>query len=241
MDNKKNIAIVVGASGTLGTELINKYLDDNFLVYGISNKNNININHTKLIKDNYNLETEKEFNKLKLFLKNNVDEETKISLIYASGIYSKNKIEDFDEKILNIYLKIHVIGFIHLYLATLECLKKALVTNVILIGTNLLTRKNKESLYYVLSKGMQTQLVKSLAYEHGKYNILFNQISPGMFLSNMNKDTSKEKVVEFEKNIPIKRLCTKEEIAKFIVEFSKVNTCITGEEIIVDGGNTIGY
>ena len=62
-----------------------------------------------------------------------------------------------------------------------------------------------------------------------------------MFISNMNRDTSKEKIKMIENNIPIGRLGKASEIANHIFNFTDSNTLINGETIIMDGGNTIGY
>ena len=237
----KRIALIVGSSGSLGSELIKKYLDNDYTVYALYNSHKISIYNKKLMPLKYDLTVEKKFLELKKELKGHVNSDSQVSIIYAPGIYYKVDIENYNEEELFNNIKIIVTGFLNIYKSIFEYLKESKITNIVLIGSNLLERKNIGSLYYVLSKGMQTQLVKQLAYEHGKYNILFNQISPGMFISNMNSNMDNEKIEKIENNIPIKRIGTANEIANFIYEFTSTNTLITGEEIVMDGGNTIGY
>ncbi|MBR4177825.1 MAG: SDR family oxidoreductase [Bacilli bacterium] len=237
----KRIALIVGSSGSLGSELIKKYLDNDYTVYALYNSHKISIYNKKLMPLKYDLTVEKKFLELKKELKGHVNSDSQVSIIYAPGIYYKVDIENYNEEELFNNIKINVTGFLNIYKSIFEYLKESKITNIVLIGSNLLERKNIGSLYYVLSKGMQTQLVKQLAYEHGKYNILFNQISPGMFISNMNSNMDNEKIEKIENNIPIKRIGTANEIANFIYEFTSTNTLITGEEIVMDGGNTIGY
>ena len=236
---KKKIAIIVGASGSLGTELVDVYLKNKYHVIAISNTHDVK--RDNIMKFKYDLTKDNDYIELFNYLKKEINKSTKMDIIYTSGIYYKTDILDFDENKLNENIKVNVVGFINIYQRIFELLKKVQITNIILIGTNLLARKNMGSLYYVLSKGMQRELIKQLSYEHSKYNILFNQLSPGMFLSNMNDKTSLEKIKKIEKNIPLGRIGTKEEIANFIFQFASTNTLITGEEIIIDGGNTIGY
>ena len=238
---KKKIAIIVGASGSLGKELVKEYLKNNYQIIALSNKHDVRKTNLNIMNFKYDLIIEKDFQELYNYLLKEVNKSTKIDIVYAAGIYNKMTIEEFDEEKLNKNIKINVVGFINIYKVIFEILKKASITNVILLGTNLLSRKNMGSLYYVLSKGMAKELVKQLSYEHSNYNILFNLISPGLFLSNMNKNLSFEKINNIKENIPLKRIGTKEEIAKFICEFTSFNTLITGEEITIDGGNTIGY
>ena len=237
----EKISIVIGASGGLGNELIKKYIENNYYVYAVYNNHKVSIKNKNLETFKYNLISETNYLDLYNKIKENVNKNTQVSIVYAPGIYYKENIEDYDENKLIENIKINVSGFLNIYKKIYLFLQKAKITNVILIGSNLLKRKNTGSLYYVLSKGMQTQLIKQCAYEHGKYNILFNQLSPGIFLSNMNCNISKKKIQDIEKNIPIKRIGTSKEIANFIYEFTDKNTLINGEEIIMDGGNTIGY
>ena len=238
---KRKIAIIVGASGSLGTELVRTYLKNKYHVIAITNTHDVDVTSSNITRFKYNLVKEKDYTELVDVLEEEVNKNSEINIIYAPGVYYKVNIEDFDEKKLNENIKINVVGFIHIYKAIFNILKRVNITNVVLIGTNLLVRKNKGSLYYTLSKGMQRELVKQLSYEHSQYNILFNQISPGMFISHMNDKTPKEKIKEIEQNIPIKRLGTKEELALSIYHFASTNTLVTGEEILMDGGNTIGY
>lgn len=237
----KNIAIIIGASGTLGSELVSKYLDENNIVYAIYNSHELDINNDNLYKFKYDLLTEVDYKELKESLLNNTDKDTCISIVYTPGVHSKTYIEEYDEDEFIKSMRINTTGFIYIYKSIIEILKSANITNIVLIGTNLLSRKNKGGLYYVMSKGMQQELVKQVAYEYGEYNILINQLSPGMFLSNMNASIDTNKLKNIENNIPIKRIANKSELANFIVKFTTNNTIITGVEITMDGGNTIGY
>lgn len=237
----KNIAIVVGASGSLGYELTCEYLKNNYIVYAIYNSHEIDLESDNLYKFKYDLEKETEYIDLKNKLESESDSNTKISIVYAAGVHSRNYIENYDEEEYIKNMRINTTGFIYIFKNIVDTIKKVQSSNIVLIGTNLLSRKNRGGLYYVMSKGMQKELVKQIAYEYGEYNILINQLSPGMFLSNMNASMDKEKIKNIENNIPIKRIGNAKELANFIVNFTETNTLITGVEITLDGGNTIGY
>ena len=234
------IALVVGASGTLGSEITSELLNNNYIVYGIHNNLIPNINNRNFFSYKYDLNNEKNYEELikKLSSYGNV---ASFIFIYASGINSKCNIEEFDSHEFIKYLNINSLGFMNLYKNIFSFIKKCDITNIVLIGTNLLNRKNKGSIYYNLSKSLQEQIVKQVAYEHGIYNVLINQISPGIFISNMNSNIDEEKLNSIKNNIPLKRISTSKEIANFICKFCINNTYITGETILMDGGNTIGY
>lgn len=237
----KRIAIITGGSGSLGLELIKRYLDNNYIVYAIHNSNKINIENDNLFKYKYDLENEKEFTILIKDLKKKITDKSQISFIHASGIYSKSNIEDFDYEEFNKFINVNTISFLCLYSKLFNVIKKASLCNIVLISSNLTKRLNKGSMYYVLSKSMNNQIVKQIAYEHGSHNILANAIAPGMFISNMNKDYDKDKLKIIENNIPIKKLLTATDLANYIVNFTENNLYITGEIITIDGGNTLGY
>jgi 3-oxoacyl-[acyl-carrier protein] reductase len=103
-----------------------------------------------------------------------------------------------------------------------------------------LARKGR--LPYVISKHGLLGAVRTLAIELAKYNILTNAVSPGYINTKMTtKNNSPEKINELVQGIPQRRLGKPEEIAK-VVNFlvNDDNTYINGQDIVVDGGFSIG-
>lgn len=93
---------------------------------------------------------------------------------------------------------------------------------------------------YSLSKNAIVGLTKALAIEWADKNILVNAVSPGFTLTELTKNTNSEEQLEAIKNcIPIKRIANPDEIAKVVAFLcSDLNTYLTGQNIIVDGGYT---
>ena len=77
-----------------------------------------------------------------------------------------------------------------------------------------------------------------MAAELAKDNILVNTVSPGFTKTELTKRILGEKgIKEVETQIPLGRLATPEEIALTILFLaSDLNTYISGQDIVVDGG-----
>lgn len=117
---------------------------------------------------------------------------------------------------------------------------------------NLTSSSMKQSLdQLILSNTMRPGvlgLTKSLAQELGAYNILINAVGPGIIkterITELNKARAKatgESISDIEQQtiaqIPMQRLGTPEEFAKTIVFLaSSANSYITGQSLIIDGG-----
>ena len=91
---------------------------------------------------------------------------------------------------------------------------------------------------YSASKFGIRGLTQAMAAELAKDNILVNTVSPGFTKTELTKRILGEKCIkEVETQIPLGRLATPEEIALTILFLaSDLNTYISGQDIVVDGG-----
>lgn len=92
---------------------------------------------------------------------------------------------------------------------------------------------------YGASKGGVVQLTKALAVEFGKYNIMVNAISPGFTLTEMVKQTGRDRpdFLEGLDRIPLRRAAEPEDIANVVLFLASAESdYITGQVLIVDGG-----
>ncbi len=96
---------------------------------------------------------------------------------------------------------------------------------------------------YCASKGAIIQLTKALALEWAKYNINVNAVAPGYIYTDMSAqayDKSKELKDKILNVIPLKRVGRPEEVADLVVYLaSKAADFITGETVVIDGGQII--
>jgi 3-oxoacyl-[acyl-carrier protein] reductase len=92
---------------------------------------------------------------------------------------------------------------------------------------------------YGASKGGVAQFTKALAVEFGKYNIMVNAVSPGFTLTELVKQTGRDRpdFLEGMDRIPLRRPAEPEDIANVVLFLASAESdYITGQLIIVDGG-----
>lgn len=97
--------------------------------------------------------------------------------------------------------------------------------------------KPKRSIYSTTKFGL-IGMTKAMAAELGKYNILVNAVSPGFTMTELTRSTlSKREIKKLTTQIPLNRFAQPEEISKVVLFLSSdINSYITGQNIIVDGG-----
>ena len=93
---------------------------------------------------------------------------------------------------------------------------------------------------YSASKFGLVGLTKTLAVELAQDGILVNAVAPGFTMTELTKKTnSKEEIEDLKNTIPIRRLAEPIEIARLVLFItSEMNTYLTGQNIIIDGGYT---
>ena len=97
------------------------------------------------------------------------------------------------------------------------------------------------SLAYGVAKAGVECIIKGLARDCAKYNILVNAIAPGFFLTKFHTEKmerTKEQVQERIKLIPLRRAGTTEELAGTVMYLlSESASYITGQVIAISGGD----
>jgi NAD(P)-dependent dehydrogenase (short-subunit alcohol dehydrogenase family) len=95
---------------------------------------------------------------------------------------------------------------------------------------------------YVASKHALNGAVKTLAIELAPHGVLVNSVSPGYISTDLTfRNNSRDKIDALVTGIPMGRLGTPLEIAKVVAFLgSPNNTYINGQDLIADGGFSIG-
>ena len=94
---------------------------------------------------------------------------------------------------------------------------------------------------YAISKNAVVGLTKSLAVEFAKYNVMVNAVSPGFTLTELTATTNTpEQIAELSAKVPAQRMAQPREIATVVAFLcSSLNSYLTGQNIVIDGGYTI--
>ena len=81
---------------------------------------------------------------------------------------------------------------------------------------------------------------KAIALDLGECNILVNAVSPGFVDTDLTrKILSEDEIKSIIQDIPVKKLAFPDDIARTVLFLSSdLNTYITGQNIIIDGGFT---
>ena len=97
--------------------------------------------------------------------------------------------------------------------------------------------KAKRSIYSTTKFGL-VGMTKAVAAELGVYNVLVNAVSPGFTMTELTQTVLSDKEIqEISTQIPVNRFAQPEEISKVVLFLaSDMNTYITGQNIVVDGG-----
>jgi NAD(P)-dependent dehydrogenase (short-subunit alcohol dehydrogenase family) len=96
---------------------------------------------------------------------------------------------------------------------------------------------------YMATKAGAAHLMRNVALELAKYNILVNAIAPGPFITNIGGGHVRRPDVQagFARGVPLHRLASTEEmkgLALFLA--SPASSYVTGAQIVIDGGTQLG-
>jgi 3-oxoacyl-[acyl-carrier protein] reductase len=111
---------------------------------------------------------------------------------------------------------------------------------VVAISTECAMQNFPSQSAYVSGKRGMDGLLRVLAKEIGEHQITVNQVAPGWTISDKYRETGTEKQEEYERNVPLKRRGTDQEIANVVAFLaSNLASYITGAYIPVCGGDVM--
>ncbi len=238
MINLKNkIALVVGGSGLIGTQITKKLLDNKAIVISTFNSTKSKIQNRKnLYSEKLNVLREKDLDIFFLKLKKKF---RRIDiLINCLGINNPN---DFDkinghewDKILDVNLK----GPFLILQKSLPLLKKSRSASVINISSVSGQYGGPRTAHYAVSKAGLISLTQVFARFVAKFKIRCNTVSPGFINSKMAKKAkNSKKVNQITKNILLSRFGDASEVANLCTYLSSdKSSYITGQVININGG-----
>lgn len=222
MNNKT--LFITGGSGDIGSAIINEFKLNGYNIIAPSSKElDCSSEHS----------INKYFDKIS-FCKVH-------SFVHCAGWNKPEPFYDISNETLikSIYINsfsfIYILKKINIFLIDNESRISAISS---LYGT--FSRKNR--LAYTSSKHSLNGIVKEIAIEIGSRGILCNTIAPGFIETKMTHlNNSLEIINDFKSKIPVGRLGLPEDIAKVAFFLTSTNNSyINGQNIVVDGGYSIG-
>jgi len=213
---------ITGGSGDIGTSISQIFKKNNYKV----------IKPTRLELDLANNEN------IENYLKNlkNID-----IFIHCAGVnYPKSFLNISDSEFSSV-MDINVNSFLKIAKKIVPSMIENKYGYILGISSlyGFLSRKNRLS--YSASKHSLNAMIKTLALELGVYGIKVNSLSPGFVDTSLTRKNNREdKIKELESKIPLGRLATPSDIAEVSYYLCSHNGYITGQDIVVDGGYSIG-
>jgi NAD(P)-dependent dehydrogenase (short-subunit alcohol dehydrogenase family) len=162
-------------------------------------------------------------------------------LINNAGIQIPASIESVIISDWNDVLAVNLTGPLKLIQAVVPQMKKKKYGKILNVSSVAgIISKPGQSAYSATKSGL-LGLTRSIALDLANYNILVNAICPGTTQTTMVETLlstgQKEAII---KNVPLGRLATPDEIAAFVLFLvSGLNSYMTGQTVVVDGGYTI--
>ena len=224
--SKKYTVLITGASRGIGKSIAEYYTDKG---HNVLTPTRQDIDLEKIDQIEYNLIKFKEEKKIDI-------------LICCAGINENKNLENYDylsgQKIINVNL----LSNISLIKTCSLDMKQSNFGRIVLIGSLWSKYVRNEKLFYSISKSALVSLGRSASIELGEFNILVNTVSPGFVNTEMtSQNLSDSQISSFTKQIPMGRFAESHEIPPLIYFLgSENNSYITGQNIFIDGGWSIG-
>jgi 3-oxoacyl-[acyl-carrier protein] reductase len=217
--------LIFGATGSIGNYIFTQFCNEKYNVIGTTtNPENISENMILVITENLD----------NLLSIKNID-----IILWAQGYNFNDNIETFDickfQKIMD--------GNVSFILSTLNfLLKNDKINNnskMVIISSIWENYSRENKLSYSISKASLSSLVKNVAFDLSKKNILINNVLPGVIDNEMSRNTLAPEQFNYIKNyMNFDRLITVDDIFRTVKFLVIENTGITGQSITVDLGFT---
>ncbi len=159
-------------------------------------------------------------------------------LINNAGVNKINPVDQIQEEDWDLLQQVNLKG---VYLLTqlvsrkmIPCQSGKIVNVASIFGV---VSKAKRSVYSTTKFGL-IGFTKGIALDLAPYNILVNSISPGFVMTELTLNIlSSAERDELAQQVPLQRFAQPEEIANTVLFLaSDLNTYLTGQNIVVDGG-----
>lgn len=155
--------------------------------------------------------------------------------VHCAGINLLAKHDQIDSTAFARLFAVNTMSFVSLC----SKLRFAQRSNIVAIGSLYATETREERIQYAMSKHALYAAVKTIALEKATQQIKVNMVSPGFVDTAMTrKNNTEDRIRYLNSTIPL-GLVDADQIASLCVYLLSINTAITGQNLIVDGGYSL--
>nr|WP_106784320.1 SDR family oxidoreductase [Lysinibacillus timonensis] len=238
----KKYALVLGASGSIGSAICKRLAHDGWSLYMHYNSGTEKIHHllkelTLDYKDQEFIPVQSDFTK-----ENGADILAPQifslqSIIFASGHAYYGLVEDTPIAEMDKLWRVHVQNPIHLLAKLSKKLRENSISYCLFIGSIWGEAGSAGEAVYSAVKGAQHAFVKSYAKEVALNHIRVNAIAPGFIDTEMNNHLSTEEKTQIFDEIPLARAGKTQDVANMVAFYvSGQADYVTGQIIRLNGG-----
>jgi len=162
-------------------------------------------------------------------------------LVNNAGINILEAIDGIEDSNWEKVLKVNLTGPMRISRAVASGMKKNKNGRILNISSIWGIKSKEKRDAYSASKTGLIGLTRAMAIDLAPYNILVNALCPGFTSTELTKSMlKKSEIISLSRQVPLGRFATPPEIANAALFLcSGMNTYITGQSIIVDGGFVI--
>lgn len=240
IDLSGKTAIVTGGTRGIGRSIVTHLVESrcNVIYTGTKDKNKNVIPNARY--EQLDLSNQKS---IEYFLENVLQNIPKVDiLINNAGINIIEPIDEIQNNHWDEVLMVNLTGPMRIMKEISKMMKKNKIEGKILNISSIfgVVSRVKRNAYSASKSGL-IGLTHASALDLAPYNILVNAICPGFTDTELSKTIlTKKELEELTARIPLGRFADASEIAKIaVILCSDLNTYITGQTIVVDGGVTI--
>lgn len=235
MKNKK--VLILGASSDIGIAAVKYFLKNDWFVLAHYNKNKKNLSKIKNSKlDLFKFDL-KDVNKFKKYLNTNNHFKNIDSFVSLTGYIKTQNILNIKIKSFYDHININYLSNLMIIQKVIPHMSKKKFGRILLSSsTGIKFGGGKNTGLYSLTKYMNEFFFKNYIELHKK-NILINALRIGVTNTKIHKKVKGKNLKKRVKLIPLRRMATTDEVAKYIYFYSsKMNTLTASEIIDISGG-----
>ena len=235
--SEKKTAIVTGASGAIGSALVQAFLKEGYSVFATSldASKNLTASSTLVLVDGDIGKQETAVKAVEAAIERfgSVD-----VLVNNAGIYRTKPFVEFTTDEFHALVSTNLLGFMYITQCCVKQMLKQKSGNIVTITAALADQPvaGVNASVSMITKGGLNTATRSLAIEYAKEGIRFNAVAPGVVDTPLHQDVPKESLTTTQ---PIKTVTEVKDIVDAVLYLARAGQ-VTGEIIHVDGGAYAG-